>query len=944
MLDKIIVKGAREHNLKGIDVEIPRDKLVVITGVSGSGKSSLAFDTIYAEGERRYLESLSTYARQFLGEMKKPEVESIQGLSPAISIQQQSVHANPRSIVGTVTEIYDYFRLLWGTIGKPTCPECGKDLQATTLDEIVEGIMHLPEGEKIMILSPVVQGKKGTHQELLEELRGEGFVRVRINGEVQTLEDVQPLDKNRKHTIEIVVDRAVIHPEKRSRIADSVELALKKSGGLVLIQRVDSGEEKLFSENFYCPEHQVSFGKIEPRMFSFNAVYGACPDCGGLGEKLEFDPESLVFSSLSLIHGAIRSHPPTQQTWVAMWKALALKYGFDITTPFQYLPKNIQDIILYGDTGEIDVSYSSDQRSFQGRVRYEGVIPNLRRRYAESASPEVREWLGRFMTFVPCPTCEGKRLRKESLAVKVAGKSIMDVTAVTIQDARDFFRNLPEKLSSYQVMIAERILREIEKRLSFLVDVGVEYLTLDRKVSTLSGGEFQRMRLATQIGSALMGVLYVLDEPTIGLHARDTDKLIRTLEKLRDTGNTVIVVEHDEEMILRADWVVDIGPGAGVYGGKVVAEGTPEDIKRHASSLTGLYLSGRKCVPIPVLRRQGNGKFITVVGASEHNLKNITVSFPLGRLVVVTGVSGSGKSTLVNDILYRAMGGVMGERPGKYERIDGRENIDKVINIDQSPIGRTPRSNPATYTGTFTLIRDLFAALPESRMRGYAPGRFSFNVKGGRCEACEGDGVKRIEMLFLPDVYVPCEVCNGKRYNRETLQVYYKGKNIADVLDMTVDEALEFFDAIPPLKKKLSVLKDVGLGYIHLGQPATTLSGGEAQRIKLAKELSRASTGRTLYILDEPTVGLHFDDVRKLLDVLQRLVEKGNTVVVIEHNMDVIKVADWIIDLGPEGGEKGGEVIFEGTPEEILNCDRSYTGRYLKKYLEVIKPCDIVAS
>ncbi len=943
MLDKIIVKGAKEHNLKNIDVEIPRDKLVVITGVSGSGKSSLAFDTIYAEGERRYLESLSTYARQFLGEMKKPKVESIEGLSPAISIQQQSVHANPRSIVGTVTEIYDYFRLLWGTIGTPTCPECGQELTATTVDEIVNAILAMPEGEKIMILSPVVQGKKGTHQELFDELKSEGFVRVRVNGEVKMLEEPIILEKNRKHNIDIVIDRAIVSPEKRGRIAESVELALKKSGGLVLILSVESGNEKLFSENFYCPVHQVSFAKIEPRMFSFNAPYGACPECSGLGEKMEFDPELLVIPTKSLAHGAIKTHPPSQQTWWSMWEALAQKYQFDLYSPFRELPEHVRQILLYGDEGEVEIHYRSSRMDVRSSSVYEGVIPNLKRRYFETTSPEMREWFESYMKSVPCPVCGGKRLRKESLAVKVAGQSIMDVTGMTIARAQEFFRRLPEKLTPHQMMIVERVLKEIDKRLSFLVDVGVDYLSLDRKVSTLSGGEFQRTRLATQIGSSLMGVLYVLDEPTIGLHSRDTDKLIRTLEKLRDTGNTVIVVEHDEEMIARADWVVDIGPGAGIYGGQVVAEGTPDDIRRHSTSLTGLYLSGRKCVPVREKPREGNGHFITVKGAREHNLKNITVSFPLGKFVVVTGVSGSGKSTLVNDILFKALDKKFNwwreDSPGEHDEVIGIEHIDKVIDIDQSPIGRTPRSNPATYTGVFTLIRDLFATLPESKMRGYAPGRFSFNVKGGRCEACQGDGVKKIEMHFLPDVYVPCEVCQGKRYNRETLQVLYKGKNIADVLEMTVDEAFEFFEAIPPLKRKLGILRDVGLGYIHLGQPATTLSGGEAQRIKLSKELSRASTGRTLYILDEPTVGLHFDDVRKLLEVLQTLVDRGNTVVVIEHNMDVIKVADWIIDLGPEGGSGGGEVVFEGTPQEIQQCSRSYTGIYLKKYLEDMKRC-----
>ncbi len=936
MHDKIIIKGAKEHNLKNISLEIPRNKLVVITGVSGSGKSSLAFDTIYAEGERRYLESLSTYARQFLGDMRKPNVDFIEGLSPAISIQQQGVHGNPRSIVGTVTEIYDYFRLLWGTVGTPTCPVCGKVLTSATVDEIMDSIMAIPKGTKFLIISPKVRGRKGTHADVLEELKKEGFARVRVDGELLDLDSEINLEKNKKHTIDIVVDRLVLEEKDRARIADSVETALHYGDGLLSIFNVDSKEEKIYSEKYFCPDDNISFEDIEPRMFSFNAPYGACPECSGLGEKLEFDEELLVHFDKSINDGALRSHPPSQVHWMSFLKAISKKYKFSLDTPYQELPQGIRKIIMYGDDEKIDIHYESEKFNFNTTAQYEGVIPNLKRRYFETQSPEMREWLEVYMKSVDCPVCHGERLNKASLAVKVDNRNIMEVTKMNVRESFKFFLDLCDRLNPSQIKITERILKEIDKRLKFIIDVGLDYLTLDRKVSTISGGEFQRIRLATQIGSGLMGVLYVLDEPTIGLHSRDTDKLIHTLERLRDAGNTVLVVEHDEETISRADWIIDIGPGAGIYGGKLVAEGTFEDIKNNKNSLTGKYLSGKLRVEIPETRRPGNGKFIEVTGAEEHNLKNINVKFPMGEFIVVTGVSGSGKSTLVNDILFNAVSKVLyrSKYPvGKHKEIKGISLIDKIIDIDQSPIGRTPRSNPATYTGVFTEIRDLFTGLPEARARGYKAGRFSFNVKGGRCEACEGDGFIKVEMHFLPDVYLTCDVCGGKRYNKETLQIKYKGKSIADVLEQTVDEALIFFEHIPNIKRKVEVLKNVGLGYIHLGQAATTLSGGEAQRIKLAKELSKIGTGKTLYILDEPTVGLHFDDVKKLIHVLQTLVDKGNTIIVIEHNMDVIKVADWVIDLGPEGGEKGGRIIFEGTPEEIYKNTESYTGEFLRKYL-----------
>ncbi len=940
MIDKIIVKGAREHNLKNISLEIPRNKLVVFTGVSGSGKSSLVFDTIYAEGERRYLESLSTYARQFLGEMHKPDVDSIEGLSPAISIEQQVTHANPRSIVGTVTEIYDYFRLLWGTIGKPTCPECGRDLKATTIDEIVNAVMNLEVGTRSIILAPLARGKKGTFVDVVEDLKKEGFVRIKVDGEIINIEEFSPLDKNKKNDLDLVVDRIVIEEKNRTRITDSIELALRHGKGVMSIFIPDKNEEKVFSEKYFCPIHEISFEDISPRMFSFNAPYGACSECSGLGEKMEFDEELLVDFDRSINDGALKTHPPTQTHWMSFLKALSKKYNFSLDTPYKKLPQEIRKIIMYGDEEKLNINYQSEKMKFEINSFYEGVIPNLKRRYFETTSFEMREWFSQYMKSVPCPTCRGERLKKESLAVKIAEKNIMEITRMNIKECLSFFEELESHLSENEKKIADRVLREIKKRLVFILDVGLDYITLDRKVSTISGGELQRIRLATQIGSGLTGVVYVLDEPTIGLHARDTDKLIRTLEKLRDSDNTVLVVEHDEEVISRADFVFDIGPGAGIYGGEKVAEGTPEEIMNNPHSLTGQYLSGRLFVPIPENRRKGNGKFIEVIGAEEHNLKNINVKFPLGKFIAVTGVSGSGKSTLVTDILFNAVSRKLYKsrcEVGKHKEIKGIENIDKIIDIDQSPIGRTPRSNPATYTGVFTEIRDLFASLPESKIRGYKAGRFSFNVKGGRCEACEGDGVIKVEMHFLPDVYLTCEVCNGRKYNRETLQVLYKGKSIADVLDLTVDEAYDFFYNIPNIRRRLEVLKNVGLGYIHLGQSATTLSGGEAQRIKLAKELSKVETGNTLYILDEPTVGLHFDDTKKLINVLQTLVERGNTVIVIEHNMDVIKVADWIIDLGPEGGEGGGMVVFEGIPDELLKFEKSYTAEYLRKYISRLK-------
>lgn len=929
--------------MKNITVEIPRDKFVVFTGISGSGKSSLAFDTIYAEGQRKYVESLSAYARQFLGLMEKPDVDYIEGLSPAVSIDQKGAPRNPRSTVGTVTEIYDYLRLLFARIGIPHCTKCGKPISRQTTEQIVDQVLGLPEGTRIQVLGPIVRGRKGEYRQLFEDLRKQGFVRVRVDGVIYDLGEEIPLDKNKKHDIEVVVDRIVTRPDIRSRLADSTETALKLGQGIVYIEVLPDVEGKsskptlmVFSQNFACPDCGVSLPEIEPRIFSFNSPYGACQACSGLGFKQEFDPDLVLDWDKSLMDGAVVPWASsTSEYYYELLRSLADHYGVDMRAPLKKLPKSFLQILLYGSDELIRVRYHNRWGSLRVYDTYfEGVINYLERRYKETESEYMREELEQYMTTLPCPACKGARLRPESLAVKVGGKSIAEVTALTVRQAKEFFENL--QVSEREMLIAGQVLKEIKARLGFLVNVGLDYLTLDRTATTLSGGEAQRIRLATQIGSGLMGVLYILDEPSIGLHQRDNRRLINTLLQLRDLGNTIIVVEHDEETIRSADWIVDIGPGAGAHGGQVVVSGTLQDVINTPESITGQYLSGKRKIPVPQRRRPLNGQFLVIRGAREHNLKGIDVAIPLGVFVCVTGVSGSGKSTLIDEILYRAVAAKLhGARlkPGAHDGIEGLEYIDKVINIDQSPIGRTPRSNPATYTKTFDLIRDLFSQLPEARMRGYKPGRFSFNVRGGRCEACEGDGIVRIEMHFLPDVYVPCEVCKGKRYNRETLEVRYRGKNIADVLDMSVEEALEFFAHIPAIRRKLQTLYDVGLGYIKLGQPATTLSGGEAQRVKLAAELSRRDTGRTLYILDEPTVGLHFYDVERLLNVLHRLVDAGNTVVVIEHNLDVIKTADWIIDLGPEGGDLGGYVIAEGTPEEVALMDHSYTGQFLRKVL-----------
>jgi excinuclease ABC subunit A len=965
--ENLRVIGAREHNLKNITVEIPRDKFVVLTGLSGSGKSSLAFDTIFAEGQRRYVESLSSYARQFLGQMNKPDVDAIEGLSPAVSIDQKGTTHNPRSTVGTVTEIYDYLRLLFARVGIPHCPVCGRPVQKQSADEIVNAILGLPEGSRLFILSPVVRERKGTYQAVFEDISKSGFARARVDGNVFSLDEEIKLDRYKKHTIEAVVDRVVIsHPEneadekaQRSRLTDSVETALRYGDGYVTVQNLNSDppEDIQFSENLACPEHGSILIEIEPRTFSFNTPHGACPTCQGLGTMQEIDPDLLIpDKSISLRDGAIAALEWSGQReeggyYWQMLESLAKSAHIDLDQPVSKLTKAQLNLVLYGTQGkEIPVEYTRHNgHESVFYTPFEGVINNLQRRYRETQSEYIRMRIAEFMGEKPCPECGGKRLRKEALAVTVDGFNIIDVTEWPVNKTLTWINRLASStdspLTTREKAIAERIFKEITSRLGFLVDVGLDYLTLQRSASTLSGGEAQRIRLATQVGSRLMGVLYVLDEPSIGLHPRDTRRLLKTLEGLRDLGNTVLVVEHDDETIRSADWVVDLGPGAGEHGGQVIAQGTPEQIQQVPESLTGAYLSGRLVVPVPEQRRPGNGKYLRIIGAAANNLKNLTVDIPLGKFVCITGVSGSGKSTLLVDVLYNALARqLMGAhtQAGAYQRIEGTENLDKIINIDQSPIGRTPRSNPATYTGAFDDIRDLFASMPEAKMRGYTKGRFSFNVKGGRCEACQGQGELRIEMQFLPDVYVPCEVCHGKRYNHETLQVRFKDLNIADVLDLTVDQALELFSAFPRITRRLETLQAVGLGYIRLGQSAPTLSGGEAQRVKLAKELSRRATGSTLYVLDEPSVGLHAADVHRLIEVLQSLVDAGNTVVVIEHNLDIIKVADWIIDLGPEGGEKGGELVAEGTPEQLCGSPASYTGQYLQKYVRQVHQRDCV--
>ncbi len=949
--DKIVVHGAREHNLKNIDVEIPRDKFVVITGISGSGKSSLAFDTIYAEGQRRYVESLSAYARQFLGQMEKPSVDQIEGLSPAVSIDQRGVSHNPRSTVGTVTEIYDYLRLLYARVGIPHCPQCGRVISHQSAEQIVDSILEFAPDTRVMILAPLIKDRKGHHQRIFEDVRKAGYVRVRVNGELRDVEEEIELERYKKHSIEVVVDRLLI-PEVeeeldsfRSRLTDSIETALPLGDGLVIVNDFSSDPPRdlLFSEQFSCAHCGISLGEIEPRTFSFNRPHGACPTCQGIGTKMEIDPDLVIpDKGLSLKQGAIDpwSRRTTSESYFwQLVKAVADHFGFSTEVPVRELTPEQMKLILYGSADqEITVRYKNHRgRTRRWSTAYEGVIPNLERRYRETSSEYIRSEIERYMTTHPCPSCGGKRLKPESLAVTVAGRSIDQVTALSVSRALSFFEEAPQQMSEREMAIGERILKEIRERLGFMVNVGLDYLTLDRSATTLAGGEAQRLRLATQIGSQLMGVLYILDEPSIGLHQRDNKRLIRTLMRMRDLGNTLLVVEHDEETMRSADYVIDLGPGAGDHGGHVVAAGTIEDIISAPESVTGQYLSGKRSIPIPQDRRAGNGKSLVITKAAEHNLKEIDVTMPLGRFICITGVSGSGKSTLLVDVLYRKLAQVLHRakaKPGQHEDVLGAEELDKVINIDQSPIGRTPRSNPGTYTNVFTYIRELFASLPEAKLRGYKPGRFSFNVKGGRCEACQGDGIIKIEMHFLPDIYVPCEVCKGKRFNRETLQVRYKGKSIAEVLDMTLEEAMTFFDKIPRIKRKLQTLWDVGLGYVKLGQSSTTLSGGEAQRIKLARELSKRATGRTMYILDEPTTGLHFEDIGRLLDVLDRLVEAGNTVIVIEHNLDVIKCADWVIDLGPEGGDEGGYVIAEGTPEEVVKMSQSYTGQFLKNVLD----------
>ena len=938
--NEIVIKGAREHNLKNVDLTIPRNKLIVMTGLSGSGKSSLAFDTIFADGQRRYMESLSSYARMFLGQMEKPDVDSITGLSPAISIDQKTTSKNPRSTVGTVTEIYDYLRLLYARIGIPHCPVCGREIRQQTVDQIVDKIMELHEGTKIQLLAPIVRGRKGEYKKELESARKSGYVRVRIDGIIYDLSEDISLEKNKKHTIEIVVDRLVIKPEIKSRLTDSIEIVSGLTGGLLTVDVID-GEELHFSQNYSCPEHNISIEELTPRMFSFNNPFGACEKCTGLGVFKKIDPKLIVPNKeLSIREGAIKASGwnSLDDNSIAMmyYNAISKTYGISLDEPVKNLDPDELDIFLYGTQGQkLKLSRSTGMYKADFSAEFEGVVNNLERRYVESTSIYSKADIEGYMNDELCPSCHGERLKKESLSVTVGGMNISELTHLSVADALDFFKKM--ELTEREKLIGERIIKEIKERLGFLKSVGLEYLTLSRSSGTLSGGESQRIRLATQIGSSLMGVLYILDEPSIGLHQRDNDKLIATLKRLRDLGNTLIVVEHDEDTMYNADYIVDVGPGAGIHGGEIVCAGTIDEVKKCKKSITGQYLSGKKRIPIPEKRREGNGQFLTVVGAKQNNLKNLEVKIPLGTFTCVTGVSGSGKSSLVNEIIYKDLACKLNRariRSGDFKEILGTENLDKVIDIDQSPIGRTPRSNPATYTGVFTDIRALFASTNDAKMKGYNSGRFSFNVRGGRCEACEGDGILKIEMHFLPDVYVPCEVCKGKRYNRETLEVKYKGKSIYDVLEMTVEEGVEFFSNIPKIKKKLETLYEVGLGYIKIGQPATTLSGGEAQRVKLATELSKRSTGKTIYILDEPTTGLHTADVHKLIDVLQKLADAGNTVLVIEHNLDVIKTADYIIDLGPEGGQNGGEVVATGTPEEVAECEGSYTGKYLKKILK----------
>jgi len=937
-LDKIVVKGARAHNLKNIDVTIPRDKLVVVTGLSGSGKSSLAFDTIYAEGQRRYVESLSAYARQFLGQMDKPDVDSIEGLSPAISIDQKTTSRNPRSTVGTVTEIYDYLRLLYARVGKPVCPNHGIEITSQTVEQMVDRILEYPDRTKLQVLAPVVSGRKGAHVKVLENIKKQGYVRVRVDGEMLELSDDIELDKNKKHSIEVVIDRIVLKEGVAARLSDSLEAALRLGEGKVIIDVIGE-EELLFSELHSCPLCGFSIGELEPRMFSFNSPFGACPDCDGLGSKLEVDPDLVIPNwDLSLRKHAIAPWEPTSsQYYPQLLESVCNHYGIDMDMPVKDIPKHLMDKILYGSDGEeIYFYYENDfGQKRENNIVFEGVLRNVERRYKETSSDYIREQMEKYMAEKACPSCKGHRLKKETLAVLINDKHISNVTELSVMEALNFITNI--KLSDKDMQIGYLIFQEIKERLGFLVNVGLDYLTLSRAAGTLSGGEAQRIRLATQIGSRLTGVLYILDEPSIGLHQRDNDRLIETLKKMRDIGNTLIVVEHDEDTMIAADYLIDIGPGAGSHGGQIVSAGTPEEVMGDNNSLTGQYLSGKKFIPLPVERRKPDGRYIEIIGGKENNLKNVSVKFPLGVFTAVTGVSGSGKSTLVNEILQKSLVQKLNRaksKPGEHKAIKGLEHLEKVIDIDQSPIGRTPRSNPATYTGVFDDIRDLFANTNEAKVRGYKKGRFSFNVKGGRCEACKGDGIIKIEMHFLPDVYVPCEVCHGKRYNRETLEVKYKDKNISDILDMTVEEGVSFFENLPKIKRKLQTLFDVGLGYVKLGQPATTLSGGEAQRVKLASELHRRSNGKTFYILDEPTTGLHADDISRLLKVLQRLVENGDTVLVIEHNLDVIKCADYIIDLGPEGGDKGGTILGTGTPEDIIKIESSHTGRYLKPVLE----------